>query len=1568
MSRKTPIEQAKLIENEYRQYVKSTFTLNDETFYDKFQKEMDEVLLAKGPYLNKILPFKRGKSIQELIDIGKLNKDFNKLGTFNPNMKLYSHQEEGLEKVSNGRSVVVTTGTGSGKTETFLIPILNHILNDHDIDKPGVRAIFLFPMNALVNDQMNRIRRILKSYPKIKFGRYVGDTKEDVNPEKERKVLHDMFDEEIPSNELISREEIRQNPPHLLFTNYSMLEYLLLRPKDTSLLEEKYTNKWQFIVLDEAHTYAGALGIEVGMLLRRLTEKINRKPQFILTSATLGDQNKDENDIVNFAKNLTGATFETDDIIFSKRVKLQSNGKYRLSGEDYSYLKNKLSKYQNDPTLVIEQEILSCISKYIPIDGLTLNEAIKTCLKFDNNVLLIDQIIQQPMSFYDVYRYFKIYNLTEHQFSDLVYLISYVFSDSKEIFDLKYHTFVRTIDGCYVTLDEEKNLSLSKCLYINDSKAFEIGKCKKCDTTYIIGTIVGNDLHQNTDIDIYENSSEIGTTVDYFIFDKDISYYDKDYLVGYNLCVKCGKIHEENEINPETCSCDEKYLKKVYRVKKDKNDDKTDMNAIYSNNISYCPCCRKSANNGIVSAFYLGKDSTTAVLTQLLLKAIDDTKEKKEKVEVELSEDSVFGTPTEKKEEEKPIEYTKQLIEFSDSRQQASFTAIFCEYNHERFMRKKLLFDVINDSDIPYSVSKVRTILENRIENYDLFANKYNSSGDGSHKNAWITILKELLSIDGSYTAEGLGLYAFKVNLSGLSKFESFIPGAFKKQGFPNYNLTFDELCNILSIIANTFRNHSAIEYQDSNLSIEERKEEFSYRMFNCYVTLQKAAKATYPKHILKESVHSLLPVNNSQSNKLIDYVMECTGFSFDTSKAFIGKCYELLSNNHIIFEDETCNELYKIKAEQFDLYGNKQLNWYYCDKCKSVTIYNCKDVCPTCASKSLKRCDPEIVFADNYYRKEYKTKKVERLVFKEHTGQLTPSEGLKIQKAFIKKLVNVLSCSTTFEMGVDIGSLETVFMRNVPPTPANYVQRAGRAGRGKDSSAFILTFCGNSSHDYNYFKTPEKMVDGRITPPYFKLDNEKIVLRHIMDTALSFYLKLNPTDFTNIGTFISDFQMFKNYINSKPTDLGKYIDTFITDTKLHQYMNFGWIDKAIGKDGLLTEFFDEFVNEIDSLTQSSNDELSKGNHQLANYYLGEIEKKKNKPFIDALANSNIIPKYGFPIDNVNLKVQTEKNKVDLDRDLQIALSEYAPDCEVMANGKKYTSRYIIIPRKKGITKYYSVECEKCGKTNYNIDKNHLIKCDNCDETLPETNEFFVCPDKGFKADFKTVTSKTIKPKKVYANEIEYIGKGSTEKKLDYFGKIEIISNKDDELLVRNNNPFYMCEKCGYTIIDKTLDLSKKLDIENKGHSNGYDECESNTLQKISLGYSFKTDVIKFKFKKHYSIEESYSFLYAFLDGISTTFCIERNDINGVLSQEKDATYSIIIYDDVPGGAGHVKQLLDVNAIKKTFNETLIKISSCVCDEQTSCYNCLRNYKNQRRHKHLKRKAAIKVLKDILKK
>jgi len=249
LRKRNPIERSRYINDRYKEYLRSSFEFGSGKLQALFEQQLAAEDLFKGPYVDINLPFQRGKNLNSLINEGVVCKTFTKLGDINFERPLYSHQEEAIRRIGSGRSAIITTGTGSGKTESFMYPILNELMYDMENcnRQVGVRAIFLYPMNALVNDQIDRIRMILTARPDITYGFFTGETKETV-PKNYREKYGEENDTFIPENELVSREEIRETPPHILFTNYSMLEYLLIRPNDYSIFDPARLGNWKYAI------------------------------------------------------------------------------------------------------------------------------------------------------------------------------------------------------------------------------------------------------------------------------------------------------------------------------------------------------------------------------------------------------------------------------------------------------------------------------------------------------------------------------------------------------------------------------------------------------------------------------------------------------------------------------------------------------------------------------------------------------------------------------------------------------------------------------------------------------------------------------------------------------------------------------------------------------------------------------------------------------------------------------------------------------------------------------------------------------------------------------------------------------------------------------------------------------------------------------------------------------------------------------------------------------------------------------------------------------------------------
>lgn len=1562
MSKLNPIEKSRYINGRYKDYLRSSFEFGNGKLQKLFEEQVEREGLFKGPYVDLNLPFKRGKSLRKLMEEGVVCKSFVNLGDINFDRPLYSHQEEAIKQIGAGRSAIITTGTGSGKTESFLFPILNELMSDVEKGNTdsGIRAIFLYPMNALVNDQIDRVRSILSACPDITYGFFTGETKENVSKNYREKygAENNRF---IPNNERVSRKEIRENPPHLLFTNYSMLEYLLIRPNDYSVFEPSRLNNWKYVILDEAHSYYGSLGIELSLLMRRLTGLAAKRPRFILTSATLGEQGKSEKEIVDFARSLTSAHFDAQDIIFSKRISLNADIlKYTVVGPDYISLKEA----GNDKSAI---KIIA--EKYKNVSSDDIKEVLYELLVGDHNVYTLYRMLDKgSLSFSTIMDGFE-NRIRAEELIALIDLINIAEKNGIGLFDLKYHSFVRPLSGAYVTIGETPKLSLVKTNTIDDLKAFEIGNCRYCSSPYIIGKIqLGEDgleyLFQNKEVDIYENyGNNEFVKLDYFLLENAINEeeVDKEILVEYVVCAKCGCISAAQNQNARRCNCDDKFKKIIYRVDQSKSDEEE----VTYNNINQCPCCSHKTKSGVVRGLNLGKDEGTALIAQILYEAIDEGEEQVQKT-------GKLSLKMRPREAEKPSETKiKQFLAFSDSRQQASFFAAFLDSNHVRMLQKRLIWKILEEQNFrDITVDELAAYLTEKIKNGNLLPNEMSA-----HKNAWATLLIDLLKVDGAYDGEGLGLYYFDLDLSDIMS--NFTEENIAEE-FGEYNITKADLETVMQVVFSVFKVTPAINYVKSTLTREEKTEYLEYRRFDNYVTYQKPQKS-------KEFfIRSFLPVQG-KSNMVVRYVERTFGCDNDKAKEILNIIFNQLaveSSNMDGFEKlfikHSTKEAYQIDVSRYVVKNYKKNKYYQCSKCGRLTPYNVHNVCTQDkCSGELREVNPDEALASNFYRKQYKTKKVESIVVKEHTAQLDRKMAKIYQDDFKNKRINILSCSTTFEMGIDIGNLETVFMRNVPPTPANYVQRAGRAGRRKDSYAYILTYCGTGSHDYTYFNEPEKMISGVIRPPYFNVLNKKIIIRHLMATCLGFFFRSNPSYFDTIDglVFNDGVEAFKKYVANHPADLNEYINTKILPGGVYnEYHDFKWFDEMDGNDQKMQHFVESITSMAKEYEDAKKQALADEKYKEADYYNSQIDLLHRKNLIRSLSQYCVIPKYGFPVDVVDLEIYIGgvlDNRYDLSRELKVALSEYAPDSEVIVDKQKYTSKYISLPKAAPFPRHYFCTCSNCKKVNVFVSDRTITECKYCGESIvSEYSEYFIEPINGFKTGI-TKESTRMKPKRSYAGEVTYLGGGKKDDDNLRFGSLmSIETSSEDELLIMNRSSFYVCPVCGYSDIVKGRITTPQLLKKHENYKQY--ECQNRELERLKLGHRFQTDVARFIIPLFDSAEnmgfgKALSFMYAFLEGISNALGIERNDIDGVLELNLEKqSYDILIYDNVPGGAGHVKLLVDKNSIVKALKAAFDKVSQECCDENTSCYNCLRNYYNQFQHNKLRRIFAKEYIEKLL--
>lgn len=1503
-----PVILSRAIKDTFADYVATTLSIADERYASLLKNELRrEGIISKGPYLELGDAYKTGETIRELIAEGVMSPLFEQYGQgFKLSRPLYVHQEKAVRAAANGDNMIVTTGTGSGKTECFLLPIVNALLKEQEAEghlDDGVRAIIIYPMNALINDQVKRLREIFVDSD-IAFGVYNGNTEQ--NEKDGQQKYRRTYSVEPMPNERVSRDAMRERPPHILITNYSMLEYMCIRPNDDAVF---HNAKLRFVVLDEAHIYKGATGIEASMLVRRVETRLTVEgeiPQYILTSATLGDESSNPQ-ILAFGERLCGHAFQS--IIRSMPIKHSVPESTRtLSSAEIEALKNtpdeNLFDICNGSTQYHE-------IRAIANEPLTLVEiSEKTGIPEDELVAFIAACIRTANG------------------------------NGVPLVRARYHLFVRALEGAYITLTPPYSMSLTPETEIDGQMAFECATCTDCGRIAIIGV---NDKRSGK-LKLPENSTDPNT--EYFLLDdeEDGDMTDDETETppdDYLVCAKCGTIKHKGDKN--ICACMDEFGVKVTKAQKSKESG-----------MVRCPAC----SYGELRRFYLGSEAATAVLATALY-------------------------------ENMPSEKIRQFLCFSDSRGDAAFFAPYMERTYKDFLRRRGIWYVAEQhreelQREPWTLGTFADELARYFDVNKTFAvlGKNETLAPISRRNAWIALIREMYAARRPSSLSSLGAVSIMPTCNA-----QFAPAFAEK-----YGLTEEEAKALLDLLLMDVVFHGAIQEPSKTPLDGEDLEMIFYSSARKLLARCKTGKES-------ANIMGWLPRTQKNGrfyiNGRLRRLVSALGVTEDEAYKIAEEYFVLLAENNVLKTLKGRSDGRFLSAEDFVISVPSKNNLYVCETCSRVTTMNFKDRCayPRCSGK-LVAVSPERLQADNHYAGLYSKDDLEPFYIREHTAQIEKDNARRYQEQFLKGEVNALSCSTTFEMGVDIGSLESIFLRNTPPSPANYVQRAGRAGRDLRSAAFALTYAKLSSHDITFFGHPTDMISGKIKAPAFEIRNVKIVLRHIYAVAISHFFSQNTDVYNSNDADIflngNGYERLCEFLNAKPTVVKEYLHRCVPK-ELFDVLGvdtFSWIEQLIGEDGTLAIAVNDFRDLTAWLAEQIDIAAKEQRYQDAARFerllkdhrrsttAGDGHKKTD--LINFLVRSGALPKYGFPVDVVELKpnsLNDTKQNVELQRDLQLGISEYAPGAEVVADGNIYRSRYIAKDRRKTADWeiYYTAECPQCQIINFNKKPVDSASCVACGATIDSGWKKNIEPRKGFVVGNDPndiVPAGSRKPRKYHRGDIIYLG--DTERhelglSTFYFGEHQVVlqSTSNDSLMISCDTEFNVCNYCGYA---KSRKESKNYSfvVEEKHKTSYGRECSNTKLYPYKLSHIFKTDVVQLMFSDNADFGTMLSVMYALLRATSQVLDIESTDINGCLyASSGNVQYSIILYDSVPGGAGHIHRIAANESVFQNVIQKAYEICS-KCECSPSCYKCLRDYYNQDWHRVLNRTAAAEFLKQYL--
>lgn len=1610
-----PIETARKVEDSYREYIATTIHFDDADL----QKQLETILcepgyLAKGPFLEAAPPYRKDKTVAELVDEGLLCKGMMSLGggethNFDPYRPLYVHQVKAIEKSVAERNYAVVTGTGSGKTECFLLPILNDILSEFEKSgrSAGVRAMILYPMNALANDQLKRLRQLLKGTD-VTFGRYTGDTEE-----KESVALRKWKDENpdqtrLP-NEIISREKIRENPPNILLTNYSMLEYLLLRPEDAPLFEGAFGANWRHIAIDEAHVYSGALGTEIAYLLRRVKARIESetgelpKLHCYATSATIGSE-EDMPKVAIFAQDLFGEVFSSDpanlDVITSEKDQPQDALDEKpwgtLSLDTWAELRRELSDPENASVEDIRstltsggapEEVVARLDGESPLMGLG-----KILLGESSAAKLVRRCERLfDLTDLDTIEELEIEELTgDKRGVEILAAMVEVLSSAQRSKDVpiltsRYHSFLRAPEGIYLNLHTRK-LTPHKTIAEhyddeNDTPVYEVSVCRHCGQAYILGeessdpevkTAWLSPRHEGTDSD-----DEFLPRVYYRLLSGE-SERDPDEKIQW-LCPICGSLYHEAEGGAHRF---EHEIVARIPIALNQNEKKQADEAEAR--------CRHCGYQSVVAIqpMRVSPEAAGSVVCYDLVRDIppfDEEEADEDDLSADLDEERRAGS----------------VICFSDKRQDAAFFAPAMDRTYGNITRRQLIREAVEalsrdgEGCKPSSVIDWITSVAKRRYPGVLGSNKRGQA------TAWI--LDELAAEDSRNSLEGLGV----VRIEPTEFNEGFShPGAKKLVARQVDILNADGVtwlsCEDYILFVRTclelLREKNVIEVPEGVPELRNNHEKRGN-----LVVLERGSSAS--RDIVYFAGDAVRGTENKRSAFIRKYVKRVHGIELTREDVrpilqslfqFMGEylsCRLFKGEGYLIDSPEH----FRLSRDIWTMYPHSNDDIVYrCDACGCETHLDTRGVCTTtkCNGTMVKMSFAEAKNKDRFYKTVYQDEALP-LDIEEHTAQLSSKKAREIQSEFIKGNVNVLSCTTTFELGVDVGDLRAIFMRNVPPSTANYTQRAGRVGRRAGKPGYAITFARLRPHDVAYFEDPAKIIGGNTRVPMCYLNNDAIAIRHVFAVAMSEFFRYASrslgkdyshgyNDFMDLSKSEPEgLEDLRRFLASRPKSVYEQLVRVVPQgmpvAEEVGVNEWGWIAKLVGPIDSAESGSGGRLLLAHSLKHADFERIQDGielnmgvNDILASKLLKSRDALKKERTIAILAESGVLPKYGFPTDLVELHLldienSVGENRLELSRGMRQAIREYAPGAEIVAGKTLWKSVGLRKPKGQELRKRRYGKCPNCETFVWPIE-NYSDKgeCPVCHTEFALEKNMLI-PSYGFVGteNKKGIGLRRPRPKG-YAS-VHFSQHWPNETATREFclpgGAVKVKYAENGQLCVLNSpaKGFQVCSYCNRAAVG-----GEKIQ-----HTYW---CEkSGTAPKINrfsaLGTAFVSDVLElvFDFDEATVCSDGdwEAVMWALFTAAAKILEVPETELGGTTYKNDAGSFSILIYDDVPGGAGHVRQLSKevTDLIEEAYK---VVDGHCGCGEETCCYGCIANYYNQVVQANLSRGAAKRILGALL--